>query len=336
MFSYTAGFFYVKIIFVNPLIVQNNIFSRITGNTKVFQEGSSVLVRVISDKGNGKYEGSIAGNRITLNSKTPLKIGSTFVAAISTQNGTLQIIPKGEVAAFTETTPQLNQLQNEQLVSLLKSMGLPADQISLALLKQMQQLDMKLDFQALQRFHNLAAKFKGKEKSASQLLVVLLKKGLSASDEEILKMLMELDGDFEQQKENAKEKDYKLINKVNRIEENWSFYPFELIDYKSEDVLGNGCIKLLLDKYKQLKILNVNCNCNLKEYYFNLDYVNRKLNTVHVNIFGDDEATESILEKLKTAFKKINADVKVVWEDREKLEGTAASLQEIYTFRGAM
>jgi len=333
VFSYTAGFFYVKIIFVNPLIVQNNVFSRITGNTKVLQEGSTVLVRVIADKGNGKYEGSVAGSRITLNSKTPLKTGTTFIASINTSNGNIQIIPKGEAAASVQTSPQLNQLQNEQLVNLLKAIGLPPDQISLNLLKQMQQLDMKLDFQALQRFHNLSLKFKGKEKSASQLLVVLLKKGLNATDEEIMHMMLELDGDFEQQQQNAREKDYKLINKSNRIDDSWNFYPFELVDYKSEELVGNGCIKILQDKYKQLKILNVNCNYSGNEYLFNLGYESKKLKKVWV---WCSLPQESVIEKLKSAFEKLNAEVSVCWEDKENLEGTAASLQEIYSFKGAM
>lgn len=320
---------------MTPFIVNNNLISQLSGNTKVLQNGSSVLVRVIADKGNGKYEGSVAGTRITLNSKTPLKIGSTFVASINTQNGNLQIIPKGETAV-SDKSPQLNLLQNEQLANLLKAIGLPPDQISLNLLKQMQQMDMKLDFKALQRFHNLALHFKGKEKSASQLLVVLLKKGLDATDEEILQMLMELDGDFEQQEHNAQQKDYGLINRVNKVDGDWSFYPFELVDYKTSGLLGNGCIKIFQNNAGFLKYLNLSCNYLSKRYCFNLDYEGRKINTVHFNIEGDSASPEELSLALKKVFAKINPFVKVVWENMENLEGTGASLQEIYTFKGEM
>lgn len=321
---------------MSPLIVQNNVFTRINGNTKVLQNGSSVLVRVIADKGDGKYEGSVAGSRITLNSKTPLKIGSTFIATINNQNGNIQIIPKGDLANNTEFSPQLNTLQSEQISSLLKAIGLPPDQISLNLLKQMQQLDMKLDFNMLQRFHNLALKFKGKEKSAAQLLVVLLKKGLNATDNEILQMLLEMDGDFDQQKQNAEDKEYSLINNVNKKYGDWSFYPFELVEYGSERLLGNGCIKILTDRNNVLKFLNVNCNYADRRYFFNLDYEGKKLKKVHVNVQGYEYTPDDAMNRLKTLFAKINASVEIVWEDMELLEGTGASLQEIYTFKGVM
>lgn len=321
---------------MNTNNIQTNLVSHINGNVKTLQNGSSVLVRVIADKGNGKYEGSVAGSRIILNSKTPLKPGSTFIASISNQNGTVQIIPKNETLNNLENFSKLSLIQNEQISALLKSLGLPADQISLTLLKQFKQLGLKADFQLLQRIHNLSVKFKGKEKSASQLLTVLMRKGLDASEEELLQMLSELDGDLEEQKQNSQNSDYKLLNKVNRIDGNWSFYPFELMDLHTEQVLGNGCIKICVDKANHLNYLNVICNYLEKRYFFNLDYKAGTLCKVHVHVSDSAGLENEILTKLKNSFVKINPQIELVWEEQSVLEGTGADLQEYYSYKGVV
>ena len=98
------------------VIVQTGQLSRLGVAPKGLQNGSQVLVRIIADKGGGKYEGSVAGARITINSKTAMTPGTSFRATISTQNGQILLYPvneNGEVAQnalFTMEAAQTEQL----------------------------------------------------------------------------------------------------------------------------------------------------------------------------------------------------------------------------------
>ena len=107
------------------------------------KDGSQVLVRILLDKGGGKYEGSVAGARINVNSKTPLTPGTSFKATISVQNGQVLLFPmneSGEVARNAVFT--MEAVHTEQLAAMLQSLGLNADDLSYHLMQQFKQLGM--------------------------------------------------------------------------------------------------------------------------------------------------------------------------------------------------
>lgn len=311
--------------------VHSTYFSKIQNNAKLLKTGDSVLVRVISDKKNGKYEGSVAGVKITLNSKNPLKVGSTFVANVSIKNGKLEIIPKQDFINIEQNQGELEILQNEKIFEFLGNLGLPQDSISLELLKQMKQLDMSFNLEVLKKFHQISLKFKGKEKSASQMLLLLLKKGMETNDEQLLQLLYELEGDFEKEPKNQNEK-FALIKKINQKNDDWKFFPFEIVNLNQNEVFGRGCIKIFFEN-EILKILNLSCKYQNKEYLFNVEYENKNVKTVRFFVSPNDDREKS-LEKLKSLFCKINPNVKILWSEKSKIEGTSASLEEIYKFEG--
>ena len=159
------------------VIVQAGQLSRMGVAPKGVKDGSQVLVRIISDRGSGKYEGSVAGARINLNSRTPLTPGTSFKARISIQNGQLLLFPvneSGEVAQNAFFT--METVQTEQLTEMLQSLGLNADDLSYHLMQQFKQLGMKMDSALLSKIYNLSVKFKGKEKRAAELISILAKK----------------------------------------------------------------------------------------------------------------------------------------------------------------
>ena len=174
------------------VIVQTGQLSRLGVAPKGLQNGSQVLVRIIADKGGGKYEGSVAGARVTITSKQPLAAGTSFTASISSKNGQIFLTPNTIETNIAQQTFELSVIQNEQLASLLQNLGLNADDLSYHLMQQLKQLGMKMDSTLLSKIYNISVKFKGKEKRAAELISILAKKGIDFSEDELLSLLQEL------------------------------------------------------------------------------------------------------------------------------------------------
>ena len=340
----------------NGIIVRTNQLLTNGIKSQFLKNGSQVLVRVLSQLPNGKYEGSVAGVRINFSSNKPLLPGTSFTANVIAKNGVIQLVPKqtGSIQPQNQQNPLQNQfqlqnniLQNENLASLLSSLGLPADSLSVNLLQQMQQLEMKFDLSLLGKIRNLALRIKGKEKLASQLLMILAEKGLEADKESLEKLLKELFGDFEneenhQKAEQDEKNDYELLNDFNSKKGKWYFLPFEIINLSqiAEQKLGKGLIKLLYNgDNSKLLMTNLDCTYNNKNYLFNLFFdpnqAGNKITSLAVNI-NPVEANEReiIISKLKEAFLKKNVKLDVFWADKEKLEGSACGFESIFSVEG--
>ncbi|MCR5766082.1 MAG: hypothetical protein K6G09_08925 [Treponema sp.] len=365
----------------NGIIVRTNQLLTNGIKSQFLKNGSQVLVRVLSQLPNGKYEGSVAGVRINFSSNKPLLPGSSFTANVLAKNGVIQLVPKqtGSIQPQNQQNPLQNQfqlqnniLQNQNLTSLLNSLGLPADSLSVNLLQQMQQLEMKFDLSLLGKIRNLALRIKGKEKLASQLLMILAEKGLEADKESLEKLLNELFGDFEEEKnhqnaqknmmsqqknnnqkvEKDEKNDYELLNDFNSKKGKWYFLPFEIINLSQAanqnqslnqtstqnktQVLGKGVIKLLYNSDNtNLLMTNLSCACNNKNYLFNLFFESNKCTSLAVNISPSDESEiEKLLGSLKQSFAAKNINLDVFWADKEKLEGSACGFESIFSVEG--
>lgn len=340
----------------NGIIVRTNQLLTNGIKSQFLKNGSQVLVRVLSQLPNGKYEGSVAGVRINFSSNKPLLPGSSFTANVLAKNGVIQLVPKqtGSIQPQNQQNLLQNQfqlqnniLQNENLSSLLSSLGLPADSLSVNLLQQMQQLEMKFDLSLLGKIRNLALRIKGKEKLASQLLMILAEKDLEADKESLEKLLNELFGDFEneenhQKTEQDEKNDYELLNDFNSKKGKWYFLPFEIINLSqfANQNLGKGLIKLLYNgDNSKLLMTNLDCTYNNKNYLFNLFFeptqAGNKITSLAVNI-NPLEANEKelVVSKLKEAFLKKNVKLDVFWADKEKLEGSACGFESIFSVEG--
>ena len=148
--------------------IQSNLLSKQNVAGKLIKSGDQVLVRVTGDLGNGKYSGSVAGVKILLNAKglgnTKLLPGSTFVATANINKGQLQIIPKNlpvQLGQLGMESPITMELANQEAVlAFLQNLGLPPDEISLHLLQQFKQMEMKMNPSLLSKIRNLAVKIK--------------------------------------------------------------------------------------------------------------------------------------------------------------------------------
>ncbi len=312
-------------------------------NRKVLKEGSSVLVRVIGERGGGKYEGSVAGVRVHLSSSKSLRAGDSFVATVGIKNDTIVVTPK-EMPEISQISFNFTEVSQNQLYSLLESLGLPADNLSSTILQSFKQMGLKMDSSLANKIRNLALRFSGKEKSAAEILSLLAQKGIDADEQEITELLMLLTGNSEDKNDaqsHQKSKD-RLINKINSTEGAWYLLPFELIQitdnsdagFENRSVLGNGCIRLLFNSASALKQLNLDCNYNNHKYLFSLSYEGKKIKNTYFNVIGA-ENTENQIISLKKHF--ITAGLnpgKIVWAEKEELEGNASGLETFVTFGG--
>lgn len=320
-------------------------------NRQLLKEGASVLVRVIADRGGGKYQGSVAGVRVQLNSAKTLQPGQSFVATVGVKNGTIVIVPKDTsltAAGNGEIALSFNEVSDAQLFSLLESLGLPADNLSSSILKTFKQMGLKMDSALANKIRNLALRFSGKEKSAAEILSLLSQKGLEADEEGIKQLLTLLEGegpDLESGKpaaDKSQKPEEKLLNKINSTEGAWYLLPFELVQLTEQavsdkQILGKGCIRLLFDSSTALKLLNLDCNYNNKKYLFSLSYEGKKITNTYFNVSSASGSLspESEITSLKKHFMAAGINPgKISWAEKEDLEGNASGLESFVTFGG--
>lgn len=311
----------------NGVIVHSNQLSRIGVNRQTLKNGSSVLVRVIADKGNGQYTGSVAGVRVNLKSNQNLKIGSTFVATIAQKNGTIYVSPKESFISAENF--KLTALDNNQILSLLQNLGVPLDEISLNLLKQFKQIEMKLDSELLNKLHTLSLRFKGTEKSASEILTILTEKKLTWTEEEIFQLLELLVGNQSclDEKFNSGKN---LLNKINKEKGSWFIVPFEVIEIKNQNIIGKGNIRLLLDKIESVKLINLECFVFNKRFVFSLSLDKSHLSKIRFNI--DDNSSERFVLLMKNKFPSVDIE----WAEIENLEGSSSNSEEVFSYNGVV
>lgn len=329
--------------------IQSARLSQIGVNRQVLKEGSSVLVRVIADRGGGKYEGSVAGVRVQLSSSKPLRAGQTFTATIGIKNDSVVVTPKditGMAGAqgAGEIALQFNEVSQSQLFSLLEALGLPADKLSSSILQSFKQMGLKLDSNLANKIRSLALRFAGKEKSASEILSLLAQKGIEADVEEIKDLLVLLEGgnsDKNQTFQNNDKLKDKLINRINSTEGAWYLLPFEMVQMSenTEDrqILGKGCLRLLFDSAKALKLLNLDCDYNNQKYLFSLSYEGRKITNTYFNVISSEKnlSPEEEITDLKKHFIAAGLNPgKVFWAEKEAIEGNASGLESFVFFGG--
>ena len=149
-----------------------------SSTSKVIREGSSVLVRIISRNGEGRYQASVGGIRMEIKSSALFKAGQTFTGIIRLQNGEIQIqrTDSSSPLTFVSVTPApdieglFSPVTDTNLLSMLQSLNLPGDNFSLLLVRQFKQLGLKLSPEVMNRIRNLAQKTKNPQKTMEKLV----------------------------------------------------------------------------------------------------------------------------------------------------------------------
>ena len=314
---------------MNSLYVNAKNQFRTNQNVKVLQQGSSVLVRVIADKGNGRYEGSVAGVRVNLQAKNSLKAGQTFTARVNLNNGRIEIVPEGDkkINIFSDAV-LIEEGGENQLQKVLTEIGLPANQLNSHIAMQMKQLGMKLDPEIIRKLHAMSLRFPGKEKKASELLTILKNKNLELSESQVLNLLNLLEGE-EDYDDKEKKGELKIINQ----KKGWIFLPYEIVSCQEKEKIGRGIIRLLIGDDRKLKKLNFNILIAQKEYVFNLDFENKRCSKVSCNFPVKDSEKEKTLEILKKRLSGAGGP-EVIFAEKSELEGSACSMDDFFTVGG--
>ncbi len=321
---------------MNPLYVNARSQIKASQNVKVLQQGSSVLVRVIADKGGGQYEGSVAGVRVNLRSKNPLKPGDTFTATVNLNNEKIEITPKAESGiSFLADKVFVEAQGQSQLQNLLAEIGLPPDEINSHIALQMKQLGMKLDAEAIRKLHALSIRFAGKEKKAAELLTILKDKGIELSQTQLLELLNLLEKEADGGEE-AESPALKIINHKS----GWIFLPYEIVNApgntpseNESSLLGRGIIRLLIGDDKKLSKLNFNLLINNNEYLFNLDFENKKCKKIRCNFPVKESEVEKTLEALGKKLLGCGAP-QIIFAEKSELEGSGCESEEFFEVGG--
>lgn len=319
------------------VIVHTSQLSRMGIQRQVLKEGSQVLVRIITDKGGGRYEGSVAGARVTINSKQPLAAGQTFTATITAKNGQILLAPNsGEAGNVSGSQFELTVLQNEQLASFIQNLGLPADELSFHLLQQMKQLGMKMDSGLLSKIYNLSVRFKGKEKRAAELLAILNKKGIDFSEEDLLALLEELDSNSDEtdNEHQPDSQNYELLNKINSIKNTWQMIPYEIVS--NIGPLAKGTLGFFVDETANLKLLNLDCRwlSNNHNYLFSLEY--EKGQCTNIKMSGQEVDVTKLAYILDQRLSSAGKQICIELVEPELIEGTACGQEEFFAFGGEL
>jgi hypothetical protein len=182
---------------------------------KTLTEGERVFVRVLASttisrhgsadgaQSGGKYVVSFAGARFLADSVRSLKAGDSFPATIKIQDGKTLLVPADDTARNTgvmKLSPDPQGARSElsaALSTFLLSLGIPADFVSLSLVRFMQQFGFKFDQNIAARARRLAKQFPANEAKAAEAALYLIEKGIDPDAdmiEEILSLHAEDDG----------------------------------------------------------------------------------------------------------------------------------------------
>ncbi|MBR1640014.1 MAG: hypothetical protein IJ688_11570 [Treponema sp.] len=307
---------------------------------KLLRNGESSYVRVLADKGGGRYEGTVSGVKVSFTSARPLSPGSTFVATVSVKGNTIILVPKEGISGdqlmmkgVLQAESGLKTLDSANLSVLLQEIGLPGDGLSLALLQMAKQMEMKVDPALLQKVRSIALRFGGRQKSAAEVLMMLAERGIPADEDDVLELLRYLEGDGEGSGNKGEEEKEAFINKINSKEGSWYLFPYEMV--QEERAFASGSLRMLFDKRDKLKLVNLFCKCDDgKDYYFSINYEKGYCKKIRFNIQGKTVDVEKAVMRLSERIHKKMPDAEIEWSEKDDVEGSACAFEELYSFGG--
>lgn len=289
-----------------PALVQGSCLqndSRLASGISV-SEGDIVSVKVLKSLGGGMYAVSLRGARISVRSEQPLSVGTVFRARVF-HDGAGRILLKTEAAEnAVRAEPVLpDGSPSALLADRLAGQGFIPDAVTVRIVQFLSQSGAKIDRNIIRKARSASFLFPGKEADAAEIASVLLKKGISPSEESIAEILQLLEGHFkdeegfqggtarDQSGEDENEgcflkKVYDvlpaqgpgmlaLVNQLRSKDEqdrHWIVLPFE---WRTGEKSASGLIRILLPGHLQpAEKIQISCEFECKKYYFVL-YLNK-------------------------------------------------------------
>lgn len=306
-----------------------NVFRVVIGQN-LLKDGASVQVRILSSNGNGKYLASVGGQKCNITAKNDLSAGDVFKAEVRVIDNKIELIPEMK----NESVIKAEMVQNQNLSVLLQNLGIIPDNLSIHIYKQFIQMQEKINPELMEKIKNIAIKFGGNEKKASEILMILKDKGINASEEEIQALITFLENNHLPEDNSNKNTKFELLNKINSTKGKWYILPFNIVSNELNTVLGNGNIKLFFQNQEKLTQLNIDCKYLDDEFLFNLYFENNLVNLVRMNIQNKKVNPQAEINKIKSLFAEINPKLMVEWTEKENLEGTGCELENTFSVEG--
>lgn len=306
-----------------------NVFRVVIGQN-LLKDGASVQVRILSSNGNGKYLASVGGQKCNITAKNDLSAGDVFKAEVRVIDNKIELIPEMK----NESVIKAEMVQNQNLSVLLQNLGIIPDNLSIHIYKQFIQMQEKINPELMEKIKNIAIKFGGNEKKASEILMILKDKGINASEEEIQALITILENNHLPEDNSNKNTKFELLNKINSTKGKWYILPFNIVSNELNTVLGNGNIKLFFQNQEKLTQLNIDCKYLDDEFLFNLYFENNLVNLVRMNIQNKKVNPQAEINKIKSLFEEINPKLMVEWTEKENLEGTGCELENTFSVEG--
>lgn len=306
-----------------------NVFRVVIGQN-LLKDGASVQVRILSSNGNGKYLASVGGQKCNITAKNDLSAGDVFKAEVRVIDNKIELIPEMK----NESIIKAEMVQNQNLSVLLQNLGIIPDNLSIHIYKQFIQMQEKINPELMEKIKNIAIKFGGNEKKASEILMILKDKGINASEEEIQALITFLENNHLPEDNSNKNTKFELLNKINSTKGKWYILPFNIVSNELNTVLGNGNIKLFFQNQEKLTQLNIDCKYLDDEFLFNLYFENNLVNLVRMNIQNKKVNPQAEINKIKSLFEEINQKLMVEWTEKENLEGTGCELENTFSVEG--
>lgn len=361
------------------LVTSQKNVSAHQSNSAPLKDGSQVLVRIIEKLGNNKFLGSVAGSRVNIYSDINYVKGDVFKANIFIKDGVVSLKAQNDVRTQIESQITLKNLtqninlnfiepvSSEALANFIRSMGMVSDNLSYMILQQMKNMGLKFDSGLMNKIHDIAAKYPGKERMAVELIMSFLAKGMEFNPDELQSILDSLEDEdkSEQFSENQTEKRSVLesgeikefifslleagteqkmgllsvannlgVRKDNNNDGSWVILPY-VIQEKEQNIC-NGLFRLLLSKEKKMLKFCIEANKSDLNQNFVLEFSGNQCKTIKIcqrkdNVdFGNLELQKKIQEKLKDSGMNIN----VVVADYNQIAGNCFGENEIMLLDG--
>lgn len=328
------------------------------------KEGDPVLVRILGERGKGRFEASVAGLKIFLTSEKPMKPGDTFTGKLGLSNGAITITPLSSenadfikineviTAQISETSSLFEPVSSAAIASLLASLNLPSDNLSFRMLLQFKQLGMRFDPKIMGRIRRAAEKSDNPVKTMeeqtvyAQKKIFVSKKSSSNKGEykqnnnwnsEIKKFVKTIfDGSLSNAPGELTVMNHMGFSKKTSSENTWITIPFEIGNPFDETVHGSGKIQILLgssDKF--LRQINIHADLENTFYRFALYPTpgSQEIKSIAFSISGNVDQQKEIL-KLQDAFSSSGKIVSVKFVPFENIDGYAEGLENFSLMEG--
>ena len=181
----------------------------VQANSKSYDEGSSVYLRVLKDNGGGKFTVGFGGNRFLISSQLSLKEGESFLARIKVDGQKVFLVREMEQGVQKPVGQAISALFDSKgnilegaLSSYFEKLGLAPDSFNYYLFQTLKSLSIPFSRNLFRKARLIASHFPGRELAAGKAFLALQQKGLEAGIEEVRFFLdggdFEDSGDFEE------------------------------------------------------------------------------------------------------------------------------------------